>query len=290
MPFQPPYPVPEKRQPYTEVPAHVNEADGRVGILMLHGFMGSPLSSHPMANYLAQHGVTVHCPLLPGHGHHPDKLKGYTREDWIAASEEGLETLRALVDEIFLMGHSMGTVLGARLALKNADIRGMIMLTPVYESPDPRLSLMKWLNPFLTWFYPTKVPSQSIKKLVRERVLDFDPTLDFESPEVQKQLPRLTRIPIASLVEMLKMIEYGRTLWPKFDMPAILFHGGHDPAVRPGSIEKLYQVLPGPDKQIKLFPNAGHELMRPLDPVHEIVWKMAFDFVYERATSFQATV
>jgi len=288
MPFQPPYPVPDIRRPYTEFAVENHGADGRVGILMLHGFMGSPLSSHPMAKYLAQHGVTVHCPLLPGHGHHPDKLKGYTREDWIAASEEGLETLRPLVDEIFLMGHSMGTVLGARLALNNPDLRGMIMLTPVYESPDARLNVMKFLRPFMTWFYPSKLPSKSLQKLVRERVLDFDPTLDFDSPEVQKQLPMLTRIPTASLVEMLKMVEYGRSLWPKFKTPSIIFYGGHDPAVRPGSIEKLYEVLTGKDKQIKLFPDAGHELMRPLDPVHEIVWKMAFDFVYERASSFQA--
>jgi carboxylesterase len=286
MPFQPPYPVPDIRQPYTERVANQDE-NGRVGILMLHGFMGSPLSSHPMANYLAEHGVTIHCPLLPGHGHHPDKLKGYGREDWIAASEEGLATLRQMADEIFLMGHSMGTVLGARLALKNPDIRGMIMLTPVYESPDSRLSLMKVLRPFMTWFYPTKLPSKKLKKLVRERVQDFDPTLDLDDPEVQKQLPQLTRIPVASLVEMLKMIDYGRTLWPQLHIPAIIFYGGHDPAVRPGSIEKLYEMLPEPDKQIKLFPDAGHELMRPFDPVHEIVWKMAFDFIYERSTLFQ---
>jgi carboxylesterase len=289
MPFQPPYSVPEIRQPYTEYA--VKQADhGRVGILMLHGFMGSPLSSHPMAAYLAEKGITVHCPLLPGHGHHPDKLKGYTSEDWIAAAEEALETFRPQVDELFFMGHSMGTVLGAHLALKNQNIQGMILLTPLYESPDSRLSLMKVLNPFLTWFYPTKVPSRSMKKLVRERVEDFDATLDFDSPEVQKQLPMLTRIPIASLVEMLKMAEYGRSLWPNLNIPTIIFHGGHDPAVRVGSIDLLHNSLPGNDKQIKLFPDAGHELMRPLDPVHEIVWKMAYDFVYERARSFQHTV
>lgn len=282
MPFQPDYPVPVERQPYTEFTAGQGEKS-RVGILMLHGYMGSPLSSHPMAQYLAEHGVTVHCPLLPGHGHHPDKLKGYGREEWIAASEEGLATARDLCDEIFLMGHSMGTVLGARLALKYPEIRGMIMLTPVHDSPDNRLSVMKLLRFVMPWFYPTSVPSKKMKKLVHERVKDFDPTLDLDDPAVQKQLPQLTRIPTASLVEMLKMVEYGRSLWPRLTIPTIIFHGGKDPAVKPGSIEKLYAALPGPDKRIKKFPDAGHELMRPFDPVHEIVWKMAFDFLYERS-------
>ena len=286
MSFEPPYPVKEERQPYTEIAKTANE-NGRVGILMLHGFMGSPLSSHPMANYLAEHGISVHCPLLPGHGHHPDKLKGYTREDWIAASEEGYETAREMCDELFVMGHSMGTVLGARLCLKYPDIRGMIMLIPFYESPDSRLQLMKVLKYVMPWFYPTSLPSKSMKRLVKERVEDFDPTIDLNDPAVQKELPSLTRIPTASLVEMLKMAEYGRTLWPQLTHPSIVFHGGHDPAAKVSAVEKLYTALPGPDKQIKFFPDAGHELMRPFDPVHEIVWKMAFDFVYERSTLLQ---
>ncbi len=282
MPFQPDYPVSEERSPYTET-AKSSSGNGRVGILMLHGFMGSPLSSHPMAQYLAEHGITVYCPLLPGHGHWPDKLQGYSRRDWIATAEEGLAHIRTLCDEIFLMGHSMGTVLGAHLALQNQDIRGLIMLTPLYESPDNRLVAMKLLRPFMTWFYPSKLPSKSMKRLVRERVLDFYPDIDLDDPDVKKRIPEMTRLPVAAVVEMLKMAEYGRTLFPKLTIPTITFHGGHDPAVKPGSVERLFEVLPGSDKKIKFFPESGHELMRPFDPVHEIVWKMAFDFVYERS-------
>jgi carboxylesterase len=73
MPFAPTYDVPAERRAYVEL-ARVENGNGRIGLLMLHGYMGSPLSSHPMANYLAGHGVSVHCPLLPGHGHYPDKL------------------------------------------------------------------------------------------------------------------------------------------------------------------------------------------------------------------------
>lgn len=282
MPFQPDYPVPEERLPYTEQAAP-NDPNGRVGVLMLHGFMGSPLSSHPMGQYLAEHGITVHCPLLPGHGHWPDKLKGYTRQDWIATAVEGLAYIRTLCDEVFLMGHSMGTVLCAHLALLHADIRGMIMLTPLYESPDSRLDMLKFIRPFMTWFYPAKLPSKSLKRLVQERVQDFYPDLDLDDPEVKERIPEMTRLPTASVVEMLKMAEYGRTLFPRLSIPNIIFYGGHDPAVKPGSVERLYDTLPGSDKRIKLFPESGHELMRPFDPVHEIVWKMVFDFVYERS-------
>jgi len=222
MPFQPDYPVHEDRLPYTEMAQNSRAngepeaTSGRVGILMLHGFMGSPLSSHPMARYLAEHGITVHCPLLPGHGHWPDKLKGYTRQDWIATAEEALAHFRTICDEIFLMGHSMGTVLGAHLALQNRDIRGLIMLTPLYESPDNRLAALKLARPFMTWFYPAKLPSKSMQRLVRERVQDFYPDLDLDDPEVKKRIPEMTRLPVASVVEMLKMARLARP----FTLPA----------------------------------------------------------------------
>lgn len=282
MPFQPTYPVPEERLPYTEYGQN-SPSHGRIGILMLHGFMGSPLSSHPMARYLAEHGITVHCPLLPGHGHWPDKLHGVNRQQWLATAEEALAYTRTLCDEIFLMGHSMGTILCTHLALNNQDIRGQIMLTPVYETPDARLNWLKLLRPFMTWFYPSKMPSKSLQRLVRERLLDFYPDLDLDDPAVQQRIPQMSRLPVAAITEMLKMVDYGRTLFPQLTLPTLIFHGGHDPAIKPGSIEKLYDDLPSQHKQIKKFPDAGHELMRPLDPVHEIVWKMAFDFIYEHS-------
>jgi carboxylesterase len=257
---------------------------------MLHGFMGSPLSSYPMANYLAEHNITVHCPLLPGHGHHPDKLLGFNRQDWIAESEEAFQTLRGMCDEVFIIGHSMGSVLGARLCLQNPEVRGMVMLTPVYESPDKRLSIMKLLRYVMTWFYPAKLPSKSLQRIVHERALDFYPDIDLDSPEVKAQLPMLSRLPTASLAEMLAMIEFGRKLWPKLQTPSLILYGGSDPALKEGSIEKLYDLLPGTDKQIRLFPEAQHELMRPQDPVHEIAWKLIYDFVYTHSRAYAAAI
>ncbi|HID51115.1 MAG TPA: alpha/beta fold hydrolase [Anaerolineae bacterium] len=280
MPFTPDYPVNPERQAYTE---YAQTGNGRTGILMLHGYMGSPLSSHNMAKFLAGRGITVHCPLLPGHGQYPDKLKGVKREQWIAEAAEGYDCISQQCDEVFLMGHSMGAVLGADLCRKHPQIKGLIMLTPVYDTPDDRLNLFRWLYPVVPWFYPTWIPSKRMRKLVRERVLDYDPTMDPDDPAVKKQLPRLTRIPTGSLAEMLKMIDYGRTIWPDFHHPVIIFHGKSDPAVKPGSIEKLYEILPNDDKQLFSFPDSGHEVMRTLDPAHEEVWQRTYQFVRERS-------
>jgi carboxylesterase len=277
MPFAPTYAVPAERRAYTEL-SRVENENGRIGLLMLHGFFGSPLSSHPMANYLAENGVNVYCPLLPGHGHYPDKLHKISRQAWLDEAKEMFETANSQCDELFLMGHSMGAVLAAHLCLQNPEVAGLIMLTPIYEVPDDRLNWMKVLRFVMPWFYPHKM--RSMRALVRERVLDFDPTIDFDDPEFQQnELPKVSRVPTASLVELVKMTEYGRTLWPQLTTPSIIFRGGHDPAVKPGTIDKLYEILPGPHKKLKTFSEAGHEPMRPFDPAHKELWFQALEFI-----------
>ena len=84
MPFQPTYDVPSERRPY-QLPSALPQPPGRrIGVLFLHGFMGSPLSSRPLAEHLTAHGLTARCPLLPGHGHFPDKLATAGRKQWLA--------------------------------------------------------------------------------------------------------------------------------------------------------------------------------------------------------------
>jgi len=275
MPFQPNYDVPPERKPYTLVAA-TPPGNGRVGCLMLHGFMGSPYSSRAMAEYLHAHGVTMHCPLLPGHGHWPDKLHNVPHRLWLAEAEEALARARELCDELFIIGHSMGAILGAHLITRFGDIRGMMMLTPLYAVSDDRLRLMPLARYVMPWIYPHKF--RRLQGLLRQRLLDFDPTLDLDAPETQALIPAMTRLPTSGLAEMVRMVRLGRKLWPRLRAPALIFKGGDDPAVKPGSIQQLFALLPGKEKRLQEFPEAGHELMRPFEPVHTQVWRQILEF------------
>ena len=280
MPFQPDYYVPPERTAYTYTAVSpTNRA--RVGCLMLHGFMGSPTSTRPLAQHLAQQGVTVHCPLLPGHGEYPHRMHNIPRQAWIAEAEEALAYIRPQCDQLFLMGHSMGNVLAAHLITTVGGFQGIIMLAPVYELPDKRLNWMRWLRYIMPWFYPYKL--KKTRGLVKERVHDFDPTIDFDDPTVQAWLPQATRIPTGSLAEMAAMISWGHSLWPRLDLPALLFEGQKDKAVPMGTIEQIYNLLPTADKHLESLPHAGHEMMRPFDPAHEKVWQMIVHFMRQHA-------
>ena len=60
------------------------ERRGPVGVLMLHGYSGTPAELLPMAQALASAGYTTHGPLLAGHGGPPSDLLGATSDDWLA--------------------------------------------------------------------------------------------------------------------------------------------------------------------------------------------------------------
>ena len=57
---------------------------GEVGVLLCHGFTGSPQSLRPWAEYLAERGLTVALPLLPGHGTRWEDMQLTGWQDWYA--------------------------------------------------------------------------------------------------------------------------------------------------------------------------------------------------------------
>ena len=285
MPFQPTYDVPAERRPFFLPAVAGHRLDGRhdIGCLFLHGFMGSPGSARPLADFLAERGVASHAPLLPGHGHWPDKLYRVPRKAWLAEAEESLETILQRCSEVVIVGHSMGAVLGAHAILRNrsAPVRGIVMLSPVYEIPDGRLKLMRYLRYVMPWFYPHK--SRSMQKLMRERVRDFYPDFDFDDPENIARLPMLTRVPTGAFDEMVQMVKLGcNQLFPHLQLPVLIFQGKHDPAIINDTHRKVYELIPSQDKQIEVFPDAGHELMRPADPIHTTVWQMIATFIEQK--------
>ena len=94
---------------------------GPTGVLLCHGFTGSPGSLRPWAEYLADEGLTVSLPRLPGHGTTWQEMNRTRWEDWYAEVDRAFGELQATTDDIFLMGLSMGACLALRLAELHGD-------------------------------------------------------------------------------------------------------------------------------------------------------------------------
>jgi carboxylesterase len=106
--------------------------NARVGVLLVHGFTGSPASMRPWGEFLHSKGYSVRVPLLPGHGTHPEDLNKVKWQEWPAKVEFELSELRKSCDVIFLVGLSMGggTVLNVA-ASHNQSLDGLILVNPM---------------------------------------------------------------------------------------------------------------------------------------------------------------
>jgi carboxylesterase len=104
---------------------------GDVGVVLSHGFTGTPQSLRPWAEHLAAAGLTVRLPRLPGHGTRWQDLNDTRWLDWYGEVERALDELRGRCRQVFAMGLSMGGTLVLRLAEQRpSDISGLVLVNP----------------------------------------------------------------------------------------------------------------------------------------------------------------
>lgn len=110
-----------------------------VGILVCHGFTGSPFSMRPLGEAYHRSGFTVAGPRLAGHGTSPEDMAASRARDWIGSVEAALDDLRARCKTIFMTGLSMGGTLTLYMAARYPEVfAGIIPINAVVrlDSPD----------------------------------------------------------------------------------------------------------------------------------------------------------
>jgi carboxylesterase len=113
---------------------------GPTGVLLCHGFTGSPQSLRPWAEYLAKAGLTVSLPRLPGHGTTWQEMARTRWEDWFAEVDRAFDELQQRCDEIFVMGLSMGGCLALRLGqIRGPAVRGLVLVNPSLTADNKAL-------------------------------------------------------------------------------------------------------------------------------------------------------
>ncbi|WEO97930.1 alpha/beta fold hydrolase [Streptomyces sp. FXJ1.172] len=104
---------------------------GEAGVLLCHGFTGSPQSLRPWAEHHAAHGLTVSLPLLPGHGTRWEDMQVTGWQDWYAEVDRELRLLSERCSQVFVAGLSMGGALALRLAARHgARVTGAVVVNP----------------------------------------------------------------------------------------------------------------------------------------------------------------
>ena len=119
------------------------------GILLLHGFAGSPQDFGDLPDRLVKAGYRVLAPVLPGHATHPSDLADKSVSCFDAAVQEAYAKLREECLRVAVVGFSMGGNLAIRL-VRDTPLRkpeALVLVSPYFGIP------YKWqlVLPAETW-------------------------------------------------------------------------------------------------------------------------------------------
>ncbi len=126
---------------------------GPVGVVLSHGFTGTPASMRPWAEKIAAAGYTVRLPRLPGHGTTWQEMNTTRWPQWYGEVERAYSDLAARCEQVFVCGLSMGGTLVTKLAEDYGDaISGVVLVNPSYGTPRLDAKLAR----YVAWAVPSQ--------------------------------------------------------------------------------------------------------------------------------------
>ncbi len=227
-------------------------AGNRTGVLLLHGFGGSPVEVQPLAESLAEKGYTVEVPLLPGHGTTPREFAATTNQQLLDAARGELASLRRRCDRVFLVGFSMGGLLALQLE-QDSKTDGLVLLsTPIQPWND--FADFEWLKAAaeggtrIHLFLPTFGIPALVKATRRER---GDVPADLIEPSY-------AAYPAASCLHVLELIEEVKPTLSEITTPTLIMQSRDDYISAPSSAAYLYRHLGSTQKRLAYLQDSGH--------------------------------
>ncbi|MGC9333223.1 MAG: alpha/beta hydrolase [Anaerolineae bacterium] len=238
---------------------------GPIGALLIHGFPGSPVETRPMGQYLASHGLTVRCPLLPGHGTRPEDLIGVRWQAWAGEVEAALADLQGRCREVFVGGLSLGSLLTLWLGAGHPEIAGLVPMAPAIKIDSPLVPLTVALRHAIKY-----VPAAAL------------PKDDLADPEAVGRIWCYDKTPMWGAGEVYLLQRQVLPLLPQIKQPMLILQGQLDTSVDPQAAQILYDRVGSADKELVWLEHSGHNLL--VDSEREQVWARTCEWIMAHAT------
>lgn len=233
-----------------------SHAGDRTGVLLLHGFTGSPKSMTPWGRALVEQGWSVSVPLLPGHGTRWQDMNLTTWQDWYHESERALRELQSTCDAVFVMGLSMGGSLTLRLAEQHGDaIRGIVLVNPAVHTERPD----RFLLPIL------------------QHVIGGFPGISNDIAKPGQDEGAYDRIPLKAAHSLSQMWRDVKENLPKVENPLLLFRSAVDHVVEASNAAHILAHVSSNDATEVVLADSYH--VATLDHDAEIIVRDSIEFV-----------
>ena len=238
-------------------PAHPALTDSRaIGVLLVHGFTGSPASMRPWAEALNARGYAVEVPLLPGHGTRWQDLNAVAWTSWYETAAAALDRLLGACESVVVTGLSMGGSVALRLAEERpGDVAGLVLVNPFVSSTRKELVALPVLHRL--------VPS--LAGVVNDMKLQGQDEHGYH------------RLPLTGLFELTRMWKAVVPDLPKVTAPLLYFQSREDHVIDQSSKDTVLTAVSSRDVTHRPLGESYH--VATLDHDAETIFSETADFV-----------
>ena len=230
---------------------------GEKGVLLVHGFTGTPAEMLLLGEFLHKKNYTVLAPRLCGHGTSPEELAKTSWENWYHSVCDGFYLLQGMCREVSVIGLSMGALLAIHLGISYNVKKVIAISAPIYISSEKMLQALPPIE-------------KSIGRYVAKR---------------RRTLPDLPeccnvfyhKMPLLSVHQLLTFIEIMKKELPNVEKPLLIVQSKNDHTVLAESGEYIYTKIKSSDKEIFWLEKSGHIVT--LDLERDRVFNKIVDFL-----------
>ena len=237
---------------------------GRTGCVLIHGFTGAPVEMRPMAEYLAERGIAVAAPRLPGHGTRCQDMLGVTWEHWYSAVEASYLELSRTCSSVFVGGFSLGALLALHLAAQ-LPLPGLLVMSPALELGDRRAALVPILRFFLKYVAKDPDPAHT----------------DLTDPEAYKRFWSYDVYPVEGAYQLWRLQRIVRSELSRVRCPTLVIYSTGDTAIGVHSGPGVYANVASTEKRQLILHNSGHGIV--LDTECQSVFAEAHRWITDHA-------
>jgi carboxylesterase len=232
-----------------------HDGSSEIGVLLCHGFTGSPQSMAPWGARLADADFTVECPLLPGHGRTWQEMNRTGWPDWYREVDSVFEDLLSRCRTVFVFGLSMGGTLALRLAQRHGStVAGLVLVNPSVMTLRKDAAFL----PVLSKIVPSMPGiSNDIKKSGATELA-------------------YRRLPLRAAASLSKLWQVVRGDLDRIDQPLLLVRSAVDHVVEPVNAATILAGVRSADVREVVLPDSYH--VATLDNDADVIFSSSIEF------------
>jgi len=233
-----------------------DKKNGHIGVVLVHGFTGSPAAMRPWAEFLNSRGYSVRVPRLPGHGTKPSDLNEITWQEWPTKVKAEIAELQKHCSQVFVAGLSMGGGTTLFVASELGDeLSGIILVNPMIH--------VRGISPGLAF--------------VVSRVVKYGNSVGGDIKRKGVTEYSYDQLPYRGVHQLLTMLRLTRAALPTIKVPMQLFHSVDDHTLPVSNTEIIMREIGSSNKSRIELLNSFH--VATIDYDSELIFANSVTFI-----------